>query len=189
MTVSVGCVETIDFLPPGHELGSHHCGSCCDGEMLGDRNDSPCAVTSVLGREQRGCWKSRRSTVGWTRVVKVSASSHCAAPALRFPLDGVCAWGVPGGIIPVLSGQLATTLVKTSCGISWLFFYYYYYYFLRFLSTMLQMSIFSHASTWASRFKGVCLRVQACFCFPSVPPFLQKACCPWEPRWVLLGFL
>ena len=39
----------------------------------------------------------------------------------------------------------------------------------------------SSASTWASRFKVVCLRVQARL-FPFSPTIPPKACCPWEPQ-------
>ena len=172
--------------PLGHEVASHHCGCCWDIEVLRDRNDCCSAVVSVLGREQWVCWNGRGPVVRWTHLLEIIASSHCVAPALQHHSGGVCAWGVQGEIIPVLSGQLAKTSVKSSSGTSWLVFFFS---FPLFLSTLVQMSMFSHASTWASRFNSVCLCVQAHFSFPSVVPFLQKTCSPWESRRVLLGFL
>lgn len=113
--------------------------------------------------------------------VDTLASSQCVVPALQPPLGGVCARGKQGAIILVLSGQPRLHLELLGC-------FVFVFLFPPFLSTVVQMSIFSHASAWASRFKDVCLHVQAHFCFPSVLRFLQKACSPWEPQWVLLGF-
>lgn len=188
MIASVGykhglCGNHQFVFPRGHELGSHCCRCHLWCRSAWRWKQQPLCHDLCICQGTVGCWNGRDTCPGGHACWRLEPC-HTGQPQLCSPC-----WV---GFVPEACKE---QLFQYWVG-SWKIFQPRFqlelldcFYFLHFLSTVMQVFIFSHTSTWTWSFKGVCVSRLICFCFPWVLSFLQKVCCPWEDWGIFLGFL
>lgn len=125
---NMGCVETISLLSLGawDEITVLQVSLRCRSAQRW-KQQPPCHDLCICHGEM-GCWNGRDTWLRWPQLLEIRALSHWAAPALQPLLGGICARGMQGAIIPVLSRQLKNISAKISVGTSWLFLFYFLHF-------------------------------------------------------------